>query len=104
MPVYTVPTSVQVVLHPLIALPRTLVVAEMQDPGWEVEVDGRELPTEPDARGMLTATVTTPGELTVAHHSTWPWLAAAQLACVVALLLTALPWRRRPEPPGEAMG
>jgi GT2 family glycosyltransferase len=104
VPVETVPTSVHVVLHPLIELPRILGVAEQYDRGWEVTLHGRPLLTQPDARGMLTAPVSQSGELVVAHHSSWTWWARLHLAAIVGLLLVALPWRRRPEPRGEPLG
>jgi GT2 family glycosyltransferase len=98
VPVLTTPTSVDVVLHPLTALPRQLVVAEQADPGWRGSLAGQPLELVPDARGMLSATVSTPGDLQVAHRSWWPAAAVAQLGLFVVLILLALPKRRTIDP------
>ena len=103
IPVETTPSSVEVVLHPLIALPRTLLLAEMDDPGWQVLVNGDEVSTHRDVRGMATAEVTAAGLLSVHHRSPWPWLAGGHLVGVVVLLLAAVPWRRS-ESQREALG
>ena len=52
----------------------------------------------PDPQGMLQATVTVPGDLTVRHTSLWPGLAVAQLVVIVGLIILALPKRRRVDP------
>ena len=98
VPVLTSPTTVDVVLHPLTALPRQLVVAERADPGWRGSLDGVPLELAPDARGMLAAPVRATGDLAVAHRSWWPAAALAQLGLVLVLFLIALPKRRTVDP------
>ncbi len=98
VPVLTSPTTVDVVLHPLTALPRRLVVAERADPGWRGSADGVPLELAPDARGMLAAPVSATGDLAVAHRSWWPAAAVAQLGLVLVLFLIALPKRRTVDP------
>ncbi len=98
VPVLTVPTSVDVELHPLTPLPRRLVVAEQADPGWRGTLDGEPLDLVPDARGMLGTTIAAPGVLQVAHGSWWRGAAIGQLVLFVALLVLSLPKRRTVDP------
>jgi hypothetical protein len=98
VPVLTVPTTVDVELHPQTQLPRRLVVAEQFDAGWGGSLAGERLVLVPDARGMLGTTVDAPGVLQVRHRSWWPVVAGAQLALFLVLLLLALPKRRTVDP------
>ncbi len=98
VPVLTVPTTIDVELHPQTQLPRQLVVAEQFDPGWRGSLAGEPLALVPDARGMLGTTVDAPGVLQVRHTSWWPVAAGAQLALFLVLLLLALPKRRTVDP------
>jgi GT2 family glycosyltransferase len=98
VPILTTPTSIDVVLHPQTQLPRRLVVAEQADPGWDASVSGIAIDLVPDPQGMLQATVTVPGDLTVRHTSLWPGLAAAQLVVIAGLIILSLPKRRRVDP------
>jgi hypothetical protein len=102
VPITTTPTSVDVVLHPLAVLPRTLQLAESADSGWRAESAGQELVLRADARGMLTATVTEAGPLQVEHRGVWPALAGGQLVAMLALGVLSLPKRRTPDLDGEA--
>jgi hypothetical protein len=102
VPVLTSPTTVGVVLHPETDLPRRLVVAERADPGWQGELAGAPLDLVADPRGMLTATVARPGDLSVRHTSWWTALATAQLVVFVGLLLLSLPKRRTVDPDSDA--
>jgi hypothetical protein len=98
VPVLTVPTTVDVELHPLTPLPRRLVVAEQADPGWRGTLDGQPLDLVPDARGMLETTIGAPGVLQVAHRSWWQVAATGQLVLLVGLLVLSLPKRRTVDP------
>ena len=98
VPVLTVPTTIDVELHPQTPLPRRLVVAEQFDPGWRGSLAGERLDLVPDARGMLGTTVDAPGVLQVRHTGWWPVAAGAQLALFLVLLLLALPKRRTVDP------
>ena len=94
VPVATVPTTVDVVLHPQIELPRTMRLAEMAEPGWTVRVDGKDVAVTPDDYGLVSGQVASSGSLTASHSSLWPWLAGAHLLLMVALVVLALPrWR-----------
>jgi GT2 family glycosyltransferase len=101
VPVLTTPTTIDVVLHPQAQVPRRLVVAEQADAGWWGSLAGRNLVLLPDARGMLWATVDTPGDLRVAHQSWWPIVASAQLALFLALVLLSMPKRRTVDPDAD---
>lgn len=94
VPVTTTPTSVDVVLHPRIAVPRALVVNERYDAGWQAVLAGADLGLAPDADGMLSAPVDRAGSLVVRHVGVWPYLAIAQLALMAALAVLSLPKRR----------
>ena len=94
VPVSTVPTSIDVVLHPQLVLPRTLLVTEAADPGWQAELGGRSLALQVDASGMLSAEIGAPGPLQLRHVGRWPYLAIAQLALMAALAVLSLPKRR----------
>ena len=98
VPILTTPTSIDVVLHPQTQLPRRLVVAERADPGWGGAVSGIPVDLLPDPQGMLQATVTVPGDLTIRHTSLWPGLAVAQLVVIAGLIVLSLPKRRRVDP------
>jgi hypothetical protein len=98
VPVLTIPTTVDVELHPLTPLPRRLVVAEQADSGWQGTLDGQPLDLAPDARGMLETTITATGVLQVAHRSWWPVAATGQLLLFVGLLVLSLPKRRTVDP------
>ena len=102
VPVLTVPTTIDVELHPLTQLPRRLLVAEQFDPGWRGSVADQSLDLIPDARGMLVTTVDATGVLQVAHRSWWPAAAVAQLALFLVLLMLALPKRRTVDPDSAA--
>jgi hypothetical protein len=98
VPVLTVPTTVDVELHPLTPLPRRLVVAEQADPGWRGTLDGEPLDLVPDDRGMLGTAIGAPGVLQVTHGSWWPVAATGQLVLLVGLLVLSLPKRRTVDP------
>lgn len=96
VPILTTPTSVDVVLHPMTALPRRLTVAELADPGWSATLDGRPLPLGVDDLGELRTQVAATGELTVRHDGPWRWVGPLQLGVLAALVVLALP-KRRPD-------
>jgi hypothetical protein len=98
VPVLTVPTTIDVELHPLTQLPRRLLVAEQFDPGWRGSLADQPLDLAPDARGMIGASVDATGILQVVHRSWWPAAAAAQLGLFLFLLVLALPKRRTVDP------
>ncbi len=98
VPVGTVPTTVDVVLHPQTELPRSLLLAEAADPGWRGVLEGVPLALAADARGMLTAPITGTGRLSVQHGGLWPLLAVLQLLGMAALLVLALPKRGPVDP------
>ena len=104
VPITTTPTSVDVVLHPQTLLPRTLVLAESADPGWQATSQGRPLALDTDAQGMITASVTTPGPLQVEHAGSWTRLATAQLVLMLGLVVLALPKRRTVDADAEEPG
>lgn len=103
VPVLTSPTTIDVVLHPLAELPRRLVVAEDQDPGWRAEVDGRALPLSEDPRGMMQATIEASGRLSLAHDGRRPWVAGLQLLLATSLIVVSLP-KRHVTGPGTGTG
>ena len=98
VPVLTVPTTIDVELHPQTQLPRRLLVAEQFDPGWRGSLADQPLDLAPDARGMIGASVDATGVLQVVHRSWWPAAAAAQLGLFLVLLVLALPKRRTVDP------
>ncbi|MGB7983371.1 MAG: hypothetical protein WCF36_21545, partial [Candidatus Nanopelagicales bacterium] len=102
VPVRTSPTSVDVVLHPQIELPRQLLVAEAFDPGWSATLADSALDLAGDPHGMIAAEIASPGELRLAYTSWWRWAAAAQLLVFLALLVLSLPKRRSVDPDAEA--
>lgn len=105
VPVSTVPTSVDVFLHPQLSLPRTLLVAELAHPGWVVTLGGREVDPGMDGQGMLTAPVGETGTVLRVHHEgPWPWLAAAQLLGMLVAVVLALPKVGTADPFEEAAG
>jgi hypothetical protein len=104
VPITTTPTSVDVVLHPQALLPRTLLLAESADPGWQATSQGQALELDADARGMLTALVSAPGPLQVEHAGSWTRLATAQLVLMVGLVVLALPKRRTVDADAEVPG
>jgi GT2 family glycosyltransferase len=102
VPVATSPTTIDVVLHPQIVLPRTLRLAESADPGWRAELAGEVVPLSADDRGMLVGEIAAAGPLQVEHRSTWPYLAIGHLAMMGGLVVLALPKRRSIDLDGEA--
>jgi hypothetical protein len=93
VPITTVPTSINVVLHPQMTVPRELRLSERADPGWQVELDGNRL--APVARqDFVRATVATTAALTVSHHSLRGPSVALQLGLLTLAVLLALPKRR----------
>jgi GT2 family glycosyltransferase len=102
VPVRPAPSSIDVVLHPQTPLPRSLLLAEVADPGWRATVDGQPLVLAADPRGMLTAPIAATGRLTVEHASTWSLLALLQLLAMAVLVVLALP-KRGPVDPDSAV-
>lgn len=101
VPVTTVPTSIDVVLHPLTELPRLLRVAESFDSGWAGTLDGTALDLQRDGRDMLVAPISMTGELRLAHSGSWLPLALGQLALMAIAAVLALPKRRVVDVDGE---
>jgi hypothetical protein len=93
VPVTTDPTSINVMAHPQMAVPRELRLAERSDPGWRVEIAGirAELAA---GQPFVRATVPTTGSLTASFHSLRGVLVALQLGLLTLAVLLALPKRR----------
>lgn len=74
---------------------RLLRVAAAADRSWQASVGGRELSATDQSEGLQTFAVAAPGDgpLTVDFASSRAWWVAAQLVCLLALLLLAAPTR-----------
>jgi hypothetical protein len=102
VPVTERPTSLDVVLHPEMVLPRALQLAESTDPGWHAELAGESLELVSGPTGMITGRVQATGPLSVHHRSRWTVLAIGQLVLFAGLVLLSLPKRRPLDLDGEA--
>jgi hypothetical protein len=102
VPVTERPTSVDVVLHPEMVLPRALQLAEQTDPGWRAELAGESVELVAGPTGMVTGRVQATGPFSVHHRSRWTPLAVGQLVLFAGLVLLSLPKRRTLDLDGEA--
>jgi hypothetical protein len=97
VPIRTVPTSIDVVTHPQMTVPRELRLAERADPGWQLELDGQRLTPTPNQH-FVRATIAATGALTAKYHSLRGPGVALQLGLLTLAVLLALPKRHPLDP------